>query len=372
MMLGSTWRKMVLVALAPNASAACISDELLKRHGDNVWRMRLRDNWLYLLLLVEFQSTDDPLMALRILTYTGLLYQELARNEQLDADGRLPAVLPIVLYNGDEPWVSPLQMGELIAPVGPLLAPYQPAQRYFVLDERRVAADDLPSRNRMSAVVGLEQSRSLSEVARVAEELAAWLPDQQVRRAFADWMRQIVERLVPSGAELPPIRKLEEVSMTLVERAAEWSKEWQKEGLERGLEQGIEQGIEQGLEHGTGAAVPNDGGALRSGHRRTPGRAVGAHHRHGASGRSRRLAGAVRHRRRLPRPRGHGARRRERRRRRELGRCLSQRRGGPRAVGAVSVKAPVDRIARVTGEMIGRGRSRIGVQYDVLVVSGGG
>ena len=249
MMLGSTWRKMVLVALAPNASAACISDELLKRHGDNVWRMRLRDNWLYLLLLVEFQSTDDPLMALRILTYTGLLYQELARNEQLDADGRLPAVLPIVLYNGDEPWVSPLQMGELIAPVGPLLAPYQPAQRYFVLDERRVAADDLPSRNRMSAVVGLEQSRSLSEVARVAEELAAWLPDQQVRRAFADWMRQIVERLVPSGAELPPIRKLEEVSMTLVERAAEWSKEWQKEGLERGLEQGIEQGIEQGLEH---------------------------------------------------------------------------------------------------------------------------
>ena len=29
--------------------------------------------------------------------------------------------------------------------------------------------------------------------------LAAWLPDLQVRRALADWMRQIVERLVPSG-----------------------------------------------------------------------------------------------------------------------------------------------------------------------------
>ena len=62
---------------------------------------------------------------------------------------------------------------------------------------------------------------------------AAWLPDLQVWRAFADWMRQIVERLVPSGVELPPIRKLEDVSMTLVERAAEWSKEWLKEGLDR-------------------------------------------------------------------------------------------------------------------------------------------
>ena len=190
-------------------------------------------------LLVEFQSTDDPLMALRIHTYTGLLYQELARNGQLDADGRLPAVLPLVLYNGDEPWVSPLQMGELIAPVGPSLAPYQPAQRYFVLDERRVQADDLPRRNRMSAVIALEQSRSPRDVARVADMLAAWLPALQVRRAFADWMRQIVERLVPSGVELPPIRKLEDVSMTLVERAAEWSREWLKEGLQQGIEQGI-------------------------------------------------------------------------------------------------------------------------------------
>ena len=220
------WLQEVNFATLDKLSTEYISDELLKRHGDNVWRMRLRKNWLYLLLLVEFQSTDDPLMALRILTYTGLLYQELARNGQLDAEGRLPAVLPLVLYNGDEPWESPLQMGELIAPVGPLLAPYQPAQRYFVLDERRLHADDLPSRNRMSAVIGLEQSRSPRDVARVAEMLAAWLPDLQVRRAFADWMRQIVERLVPSGVELPPIRKLEDVSMTLVERAAEWSKEW--------------------------------------------------------------------------------------------------------------------------------------------------
>ena len=75
--------------------------------------------------------------------------------------------------------------------------------------------------------------------------LAAWLPDLQVRRAFADWMRQIVERLVPSGVELPPIRKLEDVSMTLVERAAEWSKEWLKEGLEQGIEQGLGQGLDR-------------------------------------------------------------------------------------------------------------------------------
>ena len=69
------WIEEVDFATLGKLSTEYISDELLKRHGDNVWRMRLRSNWLYLLLLVEFQSTDDPLMALRILTYTGLLYQ---------------------------------------------------------------------------------------------------------------------------------------------------------------------------------------------------------------------------------------------------------------------------------------------------------
>ena len=37
-------------------------------------------------------------MALRILAYTSLLYQELVRNGAVGAGERLPAVLPVVLY----------------------------------------------------------------------------------------------------------------------------------------------------------------------------------------------------------------------------------------------------------------------------------
>ena len=220
-----------------------VSDELLKRHGDTVWCMRVGDDWLYLLLLLEFQSEDDPGMALRILTYTSLLYQELRRNKAPVAVRRLPAVLPVVLYNGDSPWKAPLEVGELIAPVAASLAPYQPAQRYAVLDERHVAADDLPTRNLMSAVVGLEQSHSLADLVQVVEALREWLQDGEgdLQRAFADWVRGLAARLAPGGAKMPAVRTLEDVRMTLEERVAEWPKRW--------LEQGLEQGREQGLEH---------------------------------------------------------------------------------------------------------------------------
>ena len=199
----------------------------------------------YLLILLEFQSEDDPWMALRIHTYTGLLYQELVRNEAPGiADGRLPPVLPVVLYNGTEPWTAARRMSGLVAPGGPCLAPYQPAQGYFLLDVRSVAADDLPRRNLLSAVAGLEQSRSNADLLRVWEALQLWMRDPragELQRAFVDWIRQMAERLAPAGAAMPPLRTWEEVRMTLVERVAEWPKQWLREGREQGLEQGLDQ-----------------------------------------------------------------------------------------------------------------------------------
>ncbi len=229
-----------------------VSDELLRRHGDCVWRVRRRGGWLYLLVLLEFQSTDEPRMALRILAYTSLLYQELVRNDALDAGGRLPAVLPIVLYNGEARWRAAVEVGELIAPVGPELAPYQPSQRYHVVDERHVGAEDLPASNLMAAVLGLEQSRTPGDVVRVAGRLVEWLRDPrdgELKRAFTDWVWRLAGQFTPGDAEPAPVRTLEGVRMTLEERLAEWPKLWFREGHEQGVREGVEQGIEQGLEH---------------------------------------------------------------------------------------------------------------------------
>ncbi len=229
-------------------SSEYVSDELLKRHGDAVWRVRLRGRWLYLVVLLEFQSRDEPRMALRILTYTGLLYEELVRNGVVGVGERLPAVLPVVLYNGARPWRSAREMQELIAAVGPDLAPCQPAQRYHVVDERHLAEDDLPSGNLMTSVVRLERIGAAADLVHVVEVLRAKLSDPRdtaLRRVFLDWVRQLAERLAPSGGELPLPQTLEELKMTLVERVAEWPKQWLQEGIEQGVKQGIEQGLAQ-------------------------------------------------------------------------------------------------------------------------------
>jgi hypothetical protein len=159
----------------------------------------------------------------------------------------------VVLYNGTEPWTAAADLRALITPVGPWLAPYQPTQRYYLLDLQRVPADDLPYRNLLRAVARLEQSRSPQDVVRAVKALLRWLPNRgadELQRAFVDWVRQIAGRLAPPGASVAPVRTLEEASMTLVERVAEWPKQWLREGHEQGVAEGREQGRAQGVAEG--------------------------------------------------------------------------------------------------------------------------
>ena len=236
--------------------AEYVSDELLQRHGDCVWRLRQRGRWLYLLVLLEFQSTDEPRMALRILAYTSLLYQELVRSDALEARERLPAVLPMVLYTGEARWRAAVEVGELIAPVGPELAPYQPSQRYLVVDERHVGAEDLPGRNLMTAVLGLEQSRTPEDLERVVEKLVEWLRDPRddgLKRAFTDWVWRLARHFEPGDAEPASVRTLEGARMTLEERVAEWPKQWLQEGREQGIREVVER-----LERAGAEPAPED------------------------------------------------------------------------------------------------------------------
>ena len=110
-----------------------VGDGLRQSRSDRVWRVRFRvagsQEWLYLLLLLEFQSTADRYMSVRVLSYTAQTWLKLIRSGDLMSDGRLPPVLPVVIYNGSPRWSAPLEVREAVAEAGAGLAPFQPRQR---------------------------------------------------------------------------------------------------------------------------------------------------------------------------------------------------------------------------------------------------
>ncbi|ESQ14353.1 MAG: hypothetical protein N838_11830 [Thiohalocapsa sp. PB-PSB1] len=92
-----------------------VSHDLREREDDILWRVRLtldgQRRWLYVYLLLEFQSTVDQHMALRLMTYVGLLYQDLVKAGEIGTGDALPPVLPIVLYNGSDAWAAKTSRG---------------------------------------------------------------------------------------------------------------------------------------------------------------------------------------------------------------------------------------------------------------------
>ena len=148
-------------------------DETLHRHlSDLVWRVRLRDggeeDWAYLFVLIELQSTVDHLMAFRVRTYVDLLYRGLLAGRRFGASDRLPPVLPVVLYNGKSPWSAAASVEELVAPrVRPSIpvapVPFYAGATYVTLDVGRVEAGDSPPDDVLSLVIGIERMSSYGE-----------------------------------------------------------------------------------------------------------------------------------------------------------------------------------------------------------------
>ena len=237
--------------------AEYVGDVFQQRRGDTAWRLRARSadhrgGWLHVLVMLEFQSGADSSTALRVLEYTALLYRELLRAGS-HAPGALPPVLPVVLYNGDSPWRPATEMRELIAAPPPALAPCQPSQRHFVLDERRVRAEELKLHELTLAVAQLEQSRSVADLARVARRLTERLSgtgEGELRRTFADWLRTL-ERRLGAGDQTrrpPDDLSLEDMTVSLEERVAEWPKPYIQQGREEGRREGISLGRREGIE----------------------------------------------------------------------------------------------------------------------------
>ena len=177
-----------------------VDDDLRASRGDALWRVRYRGDgereWLYLLVLLEFQSTVDPFMAARVLAYTAQTYVKLIRAEAVKPGGGLPPVLPVVIYNGRTRWSAAEDTGGLIAAADGALAPFQPRQRYLLLDEHALRVEDLPEGNAVSAQIALERgSRSdMAPALRDLDRLLAGPEHESLRRAFAEWVRRTVER----------------------------------------------------------------------------------------------------------------------------------------------------------------------------------
>ncbi len=214
------------------------------------------------LLALEFQSSPDRAMALRMEIYVALLRQEVAAEGGLRAGDLLPRVLPVVVYTGGRRW-RPETLDELTAPTPVGWGNWQARFEFLCLDAANLTAEDGRS-NSVAALMRLLASRRAESVPAMAKALFEGLRPAgsgTERQAFANRLaRALMQMLIArfAGDEesdrhrhhmQQALRYMEEPTM-LAEAITEWRQNAIAEGRTEGRTEGRAEGLREGTSEG--------------------------------------------------------------------------------------------------------------------------
>jgi len=222
--------------------------------SDVIYKIKLRGQDVYVIILTEFQSTVDRFMVLRVLNYITNFYMDyvfsMRESEETERLFKLPAVFPIVLYNGEDRWTAPINIAELIE-TEPDLGEYKLDFKYFKIAENEFSQEDLfKIRNLVSTLFLAESHYDIDLL--IEESLTIFTNETDKRAAslLLNWFKQI---WVKGRITTDDYEKLDEVyhnvkeARTMMATAVAAHKEMiYKQGKAEGREEGIEEGIEKG------------------------------------------------------------------------------------------------------------------------------
>lgn len=250
--LPADWARSLEVGAFERVNASYASDRGTQRHQDMVWRAKVGGEWVYVSLLLEFQARSDRWMALRMQVYVGLLLQDLVTQHRLTRRGRLPPVLPIVLYHGRRPWRASRELADLMLPPPDGLELYQPRQQYMLIDQHVQMNLGDPA-NILGILFRLLRSKTNKEMLSALDDFAERMkaPDVlSVRDSLTRWVGTTLqdefgEASMNSGEEPTMLfnRRYKTYEALLEDEAI---KRGRREGLREGRRKGMQQGREEG------------------------------------------------------------------------------------------------------------------------------
>jgi predicted transposase/invertase (TIGR01784 family) len=250
--VGEGWVERIDLDSGERVEASFVSPKHESRESDVIWKFRRRDGGepVYVYILLEFQSRPDPAMPIRFMGYESLFYQSLIASQPAAANRKLPPVIPVLLYNGVEPWNVATDLGSLIGDLDPSAEIYRPQLRYRLVDEAAYPRAELAALGSPVAdLFRIEKSRDWLEVRESVHRLRQSIPsgETSLRKAFETWLQKVIlPRFGVSLEEVSDTLTLEEMETMLAESIDRWNQEIREEGRREGLQEGRQEGRQEG------------------------------------------------------------------------------------------------------------------------------
>jgi predicted transposase/invertase (TIGR01784 family) len=250
--VGERWVERIDFDSATLVSNSFVSPEHENRESDVIWQFQRLDGGepVFVYVLMEFQSRTDPSMPVRLMVYVGLFYQNLMKSQPAAGWKKLPLVIPVVIYNGPEPWNVATDLGSLIGDLDPSAEIYRPQLRYLLVDESKYPREELAALdNPVAELFQIEKSRNWREVEASFHRLQETIPpgEESLRRAFGTWLTKVIlPRLGRPQEGISEVPTMEKGAAMLLDSIDRWTRETREEGRQEGLQEGRQEGRQEG------------------------------------------------------------------------------------------------------------------------------
>ena len=218
--------------------------------SDIIYTVNYKGKTAYIYLLIEFQSTIDHFMSLRMLRYILELYDEIIKTTT-PKPKKLPAVFPIMLYNGNKRWDAPENISELIDDTG-INRYYIPSFKYYKIDEENFSKETLIKLgNGISAIFYAEQTtaKELKEQIYIISDLIK-NEHKDVIVAIESWLLNYVGSDEKMSYIIKKAGDIKEGRSMYAETIKEFARINEKKGEIRGEKRGEKRGEIRGEKRG--------------------------------------------------------------------------------------------------------------------------
>lgn len=255
-LVNKEWTKYLVPENLTLVNKSYITADYEELESDIVYKANVKNTEVYFYILLEFQSTVDYRMPLRLLFYMCEILREYAVNakhKKYDKNIKIPAVIPIVLYNGEQKWDVPREFREMIYNeelFGSSILNFT----YDVFDisnDEKFNKENLISNNNItSAIFLLDQKVDPEEFLQRIKAIALYfnsLSKDEIK-VIKNWIKNtVVKELADSAIEILEADKME-VELMVARNAFildEMKEKAKAEGKELGREEGVQEGRQE-------------------------------------------------------------------------------------------------------------------------------
>ncbi|SHH42523.1 Rpn family recombination-promoting nuclease/putative transposase [Tepidibacter thalassicus] len=242
-----------------------ILEDFKEEEADIVYKVNIDGKDIIFYILLELQSKVDYMMPIRLLMYMTEIFRDELKNTEKNIkkrkDYKLPAIIPIVLYNGKNNWTAVRDFKEVLNGYE-LFDDNIINFRYLLFDINRMEKEELIEiANVISAIFLLDQNVEIEEIIKRLKLVGKIIKKgatKEQEKVFKNWIINIFKNRFEGKVKENVYELLMETSRMEVDdmisnlgkKLEEEFKNREKRGIQQGIQQGIQRGLKKGLQQG--------------------------------------------------------------------------------------------------------------------------